>query len=161
MKSLKMLTMLLFAGAMGALLLCTNKPTESNNNPDTHKGLYGKLVDTDGKAVSGVTVKALAATGGLLMKHSPSSTSGTDNDANVSTVYSKAFTLNAPSPTKVRTFITWKFLNTLGTSVTREVFQLVRQRILSLSRRRPRLFFMEKSYLRTTISGLEENRSTV
>jgi len=35
-----------------------------------------------------------------------------DEDANMSTVYSKAITIDAPSPTKVRTFISFKLLNT-------------------------------------------------
>ena len=41
-----------------------------------------------------------------------------DKEANLSNVYSKPMTISAPSPTKVRTFITWKFLNTLGDSAS-------------------------------------------
>ena len=41
-----------------------------------------------------------------------------DNNANLSTVFSNAFTVDAPSPTRVRTFITWKFLNTIGDSAS-------------------------------------------
>jgi formylglycine-generating enzyme required for sulfatase activity len=37
-----------------------------------------------------------------------------DNDANLSTVYSKPVTITTPSPTKVRTSFSWEFLNTLA-----------------------------------------------
>ncbi len=41
-----------------------------------------------------------------------------DQDANLSTVYSKPITINAPSPTMVRTFFSWKFLNTKSDSAS-------------------------------------------
>lgn len=96
MNSLKMLTMPLLAIAAGTLLVCTKTPMESNNFPGLsgHSGLYGKLVDTDGKAVSGATVKALAAANNLLMKRS-ASTSGSDSVATDSDGYYSFETLAA------------------------------------------------------------------
>ena len=41
-----------------------------------------------------------------------------DRDANLSTVFSKAVTIATPSPTKVRTFFSWKFLKTIADSAS-------------------------------------------
>lgn len=52
---------------MATLFLCTTKPTEPNNGQNivTYKGLYGKLVDINGKAISGAKVKAFNVSNGL------------------------------------------------------------------------------------------------
>jgi hypothetical protein len=41
-----------------------------------------------------------------------------DKEANLSPIYSEPFTVSTPSPTTVRTFITWQLLNTLGDSAS-------------------------------------------
>jgi uncharacterized protein (TIGR02145 family) len=80
LKGLCALTIVIF---ITALILCTNNPTEPDNNSNqiTHKGLYGKLVDKEGKVVFGAKVKAINATRVMQNSNSAHIISATGGDS--------------------------------------------------------------------------------